>query len=76
MEEDHKSSRKNSHQSASKRQRVDSILGAALNGSNDFKIMRTGDHTWSKIDNIINKSTTKLMLFELPKGVSSQKLIE
>jgi len=41
-----------------------------LNESSTFKKLKTGDSTWSKIDKIIAKDSSKLILFEVPKGVS------
>eukprot|EP00347_Sterkiella_histriomuscorum_P017899 403347556 len=60
--------------STGKRQRVDSIISGALSESAGFKRMRTGDVTWGKIDKIISKPSTQLILFEVPKGFNISDL--
>lgn len=56
-----------------KRQRLDSVLHGLLDGERDMKKLGTEDSRWKKIDHIINKPTTSLILFEVPKGVSVNK---
>ena len=41
-----------------------------MSESAGYKKLKTGDQTWAKIDKIIGKPSTQLILFEVPKGVS------
>ncbi len=52
-----------------KRQRFDSIIHGVLNDEVDYKRMKTGDSTWNKIDKMISKANTQILLIEVPKGV-------
>jgi hypothetical protein len=36
----------------------------------DFKRLKTGDEKWAKIDKLIKRKETELILFEVPKGVN------
>jgi hypothetical protein len=36
----------------------------------DYKRMKVGDKKWAKVDKLIRDDDTKLVLFEVPKGVS------
>ena len=51
------------------RQRVDSVVHGLMSEHKDYKRMKTGDATWAKIDKLMNKPTTQLILVEVPKGV-------
>ncbi len=50
--------------------RKDSVIAGVMDQYQDFKQMPVGNRKWPKVDKLINKDTTKLILFEVPKGVS------
>lgn len=56
--------------SVGKRARADSVLGNRMDETLGYKRMRVNTDKWMKIRKIIDKSTTSLMLFDVPKGVS------
>ena len=59
-----------------KRARVDSIIQGVLSDSHGYKRLKVGtDSTWAKIDKTIQKSSAKLVLFEVPKNVNLPFLI-
>lgn len=57
-----------------KRQRADSVLGNRMDEHLGYKRMKVQGDKWRKIKHIIDKDTTQLFLFEVPKGVSNQNL--
>ena len=55
---------------AVRRQRSDSVLGNRMDAHLNYRRLRpagTGSR-WHKLQRLINKETTKLVLFEVPKG--------
>ena len=58
-----------------KRTRVDSVLGNRMDEHIGYKRMKTTNDKWNKIRTIIDKDTTKLCIFEVPKGVSPKILV-
>jgi hypothetical protein len=59
-------------QSQQRRQRLDSVLHGILDEGRTYKRMRADGQRWKKISQIINKPDTQLLLFEVPKDVSTQ----
>jgi hypothetical protein len=53
-----------------KRGRADSVLGNRMDEHIGYKRMKVKSDKWKKIRGIIDKDTTKLCIFEVPKGVS------
>ena len=60
--------------SVQKRQRLDSVLHGVLEGGKELVKMTTDSQRWKKIDQIINKPESQLVLLEVPRGVSLSKI--
>jgi len=61
------------------RARVDSVLGDRMDEHHNYKKLRgvsaaQQGSQWSKLKKIIDKESSKLVLIEVPKGVSAYKL--
>ena len=52
------------------RARADSVLGGRMDDNYGFKSMNSSSSKWRKVRSIIDRKTTKLCLFEVPRGVS------
>ena len=50
---------------------MDSVFNRVMDEHHDYKLMKTGDATWAKVDKMIAKPHTQLLLLEVPKGVST-----
>ena len=54
-----------------RRSRADSVLGNRMDEHVNFKKMKTNSSRWAKLRQTIDKKGTQLVLFEVPKGVST-----
>ena len=54
---------------ASKRSRADSVLGNRMDEHLGYKRLKVNGEKWKKIKHMMDKQTTQLVSFEVPKGV-------
>ena len=59
-----------------KRARADSVLGNRMDEYMNYKRVKATSEKWLKVQRIIDKPDTQLFLFEVPKDVSRNGLLE
>ena len=61
-----------------RRQRSDSVLGNRMDDTLNYRRLKPAgpQSRWHKLRRLINKDTTKLVLFEVPKGFDISNEVE